>query len=93
MITAKAKLPFCVALLLAFLSGCARIEMARLAEKCDFSADPWFVSLHGKIPLSPAEALAPPSLAEITNDNKPTSEERNSLLELDTASQFCRVVL
>jgi hypothetical protein len=36
MIVGKAKLTLGVAL--AFLSSCARMEMERLAKKCDFSA-------------------------------------------------------
>jgi hypothetical protein len=63
------------------LAGCARSEMQALANKCDFSADPRFADLRGKVPLSSAEATAPPSLSEISNENRPTPTERDSLIE------------
>jgi len=71
-------------------SACASIEIHQLAAKCDFSGDPRFSILQGKIPLSPKEASASPTLAEISNESKPTPEERSALLQFDSASEPCR---
>lgn len=71
------------------IAGCMQAQLAQLKERCDFSNDPRFVVLRGKVPLSPTEVEAVPSLAQISNINRPTSEERAALLELDQESTVC----
>jgi hypothetical protein len=71
-------------------SACARIEVQQLAAKCDFSGDARFMILQGKIPLNMKQATASPTLSEISNENKPTPEERNALLQFDSAGEPCR---
>jgi hypothetical protein len=68
----------------------AQMELQTLKNKCDFSADPRFASLRGKVPLSPDAEDALPTLAEINYSSRPTPEERKELLEADAATQFCR---
>lgn len=75
------------------LGGCAQAvmqsQMQQLRASCDFSGDPRFASLRGKVPLSPAENERPPSLAEVSNAATPTPAERTALLALDQATQPC----
>ena len=90
MIRIAAKLMLCLVAAASLLPGCAQMEVRALANKCDFSTDPRFADLRGKVPLSPTEVSAPPSLSEISNNNRPTPSERESLIAFSDASQFCR---
>ena len=82
LMTAAAIIPLCV-------SCAAETRVTNLSAKCDFSNDPRFKVLAGKVPLSPAQVSAPPTLAEISNNSKPTPQEKAALLELDKAGKIC----
>ena len=55
------------------LTGCVQAQIADLRKRCDFTNDPRFESLRGKVPLSPTQAESPPTLAEISNNGRPTA--------------------
>lgn len=81
-----------IVLILATLavSSCAQVEIQSLASRCDFSADPRFEQLRGKVPLSSRQATTAPSLGEISNENRPTPEERTLLLQYSDVMHPCR---
>ena len=76
--------------LVAALSGCVQAQVSALRSKCDFSADPRFASIRGKVGLSPAEREAAPTLRQIDDNSRPTPEQREVLLEFDEANAPCR---
>jgi hypothetical protein len=65
-------------------------EMNATVEQCDFSNDSRFVVLRGKMPLSAKANGALPTLAELSNSNRPTPTERQAIMDMDTAVQPCR---
>jgi hypothetical protein len=71
------------------VAGCVQAQIADLRKRCDFTNDPRFATLRGKIPLSPIEAENPPTLAEISNNQRPTPSERAVLFELDGEASQC----
>jgi len=71
------------------VASCVQAQIADLRNRCDFTQDPRFESLRGKIPLSPTEVETPPSLAEISNTGRPTTSERAALFELDQENARC----
>ena len=71
------------------LTGCVQMRIADLRKRCDFTNDPRFETLRGKIPLGPTEAENPPTLAEISNNNRPTTSERAALFEYDREQAVC----
>jgi hypothetical protein len=75
---------------IAALSGCVQAQVSALRSKCDFSADPRFASIRGKIALSAAEREAAPTLRQINDNSRPTPEQREALLEFDEANSPCR---
>lgn len=79
-----------IALLAVSGGGCVQTQVSALQEKCDFSNDPRFVVLRGKIPLRPQDNTASPTLEEISDKSVPNAVERQALIELDSASAFCR---
>lgn len=82
--------PLFVACALALLvSGCVNAQIAALRERCDFSNDPRFSILKGKIPLSPMESETPPTLAEISNSNLANAAESRAILAFDEAGRPC----
>jgi hypothetical protein len=72
--------PVTVALVVA---GCAQAQLTALRNRCDFTNDPRFETLRGKIPLNPTEVESPPTLAELSNNERPTANERAALFQLD----------
>src|SRR5262245_8988071 len=73
------------------LLGCAQAELASINRRCDFSTDPRFVSLRGKVPLvSTTASEAPPTVRQLGDNSKPTPEQREALLALDDAKAPCR---
>lgn len=68
-----------------------QMEAKKLTQECNFSNDPRFQILRGKVTLSPEETAKPPSLAEIMNNARPTEQEREALLLLDQAWHPCRL--
>lgn len=78
----------CLSILL--LGGCIQAQIASLRQRCDFDNDARFEVLRGKIPLSPAAAESPPTLAELGNNSKPTVAERAAIFELDSETSVCR---
>lgn len=81
-----------VLLSLAFsLLGCAQAQLASISKRCDFSADPRFASIRGKVPLdSRGASETPPTVRQISDNSKPTLEQREALLALDDANAPCR---
>jgi hypothetical protein len=71
------------------LGGCVQAQIASLRKQCDFENDPRFEVLRGKLPLSPSAIEAPPTVAELSNNKKPTPAEREAILELDSESSNC----
>jgi hypothetical protein len=71
------------------LAGCVQAQIADLRKRCDFTNDPKFETLRGKIPLSPTEAENPPTLAEISNNERPTASERAVLFQFDSEASQC----
>ena len=71
------------------LTGCVQAQIADLRKRCDFTNDPRFESLRGKVPLSPTQAESPPTLAEISNNGRPTASERAALFEYDGETSLC----
>ena len=71
------------------LASCVQAQIADLRKRCDFTNDPRFELLRGKIPLSPTQAENPPTLAEISNKERPTASERAALFEYDGETSVC----
>jgi hypothetical protein len=71
------------------LGGCVQAQIASLRQRCNFENDARFEILRGKLPLSPGAVEAPPNLAELSNNSKPTPAEREAILELDSESSGC----
>jgi hypothetical protein len=63
-------------------------QLADLRKRCDFSNDPRFEVLRGKIPLSPAQVESQLTLAEINNE-RPTPTERAALFDHDQVGAVC----
>jgi hypothetical protein len=80
-----------IALLLALvtLGGCVQAQVAALRKKCDFENDERFAVLRGKFPLSPGESESPPTLAELSNNTKPSPAEREAIFALDAETTNC----
>jgi hypothetical protein len=76
--------------LVATMSSCAQAQISALRDKCDFSADPRFASIRGKVGLSLAEREAAPTLRQIDDSSRPTPDQREALLEFDEANAPCR---
>jgi hypothetical protein len=70
-------------------AACVQAQIADLRNRCDFSNDPRFETLRGKVPLSQVEAENPPTLAEISNTGRPTATERAALFQFDQETAFC----
>jgi hypothetical protein len=71
------------------LTACVQAQIADLRKRCDFTNDPRFEVLRGKVPLSPVEVENPPTLVEISNTGRPTATERAALFELDQEGAVC----
>jgi hypothetical protein len=71
------------------VAACAQAQIADLRKRCDFSNDPRFEVLRGKVPLSPTEVENPPTLTEISNAARPTPSEREAIFEFDQQTAFC----
>lgn len=71
------------------IAGCANVQVSALRDRCTFTNDPRFEILRGKIPLSPAEAETPPTLAEISNNQVPTAAESKAIYNYDSAYEPC----
>ena len=69
--------------------GCVQMQIADLRKRCDFANDPRFEVLRGKFPLSPTEVENPPTLAEISNNDRPTPKERAAIFEYDREGSVC----
>ena len=78
-----------LAILLA-VTGCAQAQIDGINKTCDFTNDPRFASLRGKIPLSMSGDEPPPTVRQISDRSKPSPEEREALLQLDEANSPCR---
>ncbi len=75
------------------LPACASALKERLdtiSASCDFSADPRFAVLQGKVTLTSKEGGVLPSTADLLNTARPTSEERRALLLLAEERERCR---
>jgi hypothetical protein len=68
-------------------------ESQAILAQLDFSNDPRFAVLRGKMPLSPGEASALPTLAELSNSSRPTPIERQAIMELDKVQEPYRTAL
>ena len=71
------------------VAGCVQMQIADLRKRCDFANDPRFEVLRGKFPLSPTEVENPPTLAEISNNDRPTPKERAAIFEYDREGSVC----
>ena len=71
------------------LVGCVQAQISALRKKCDFENDDRFVVLRGKLPLSPSASEAPPTLAELSNNAKPSPPEREAIFALDVETSGC----
>ena len=80
---------YVVILMLLTLAGCVQAQIGALRKQCDFENDERFAILRGKITLSPDASEAPPTLAELSNNNKPTPAEREAIFALDVETSKC----
>lgn len=76
-------------LVLSPLTGCVQAQISALRKKCDFEDDQRFAVLRGKLPLSPSATETPPTLAELSNNAKPTPPERDAIFALDIEQSSC----
>jgi hypothetical protein len=76
-------------LALVSLGGCVQAQVAALRQKCDFESDERFVALRGKLPLSPSAVETPPTLAELSNNTRPSPTEREAIFALDAETSNC----
>jgi hypothetical protein len=76
-------------LTLVSLGGCVQAQIAALRQKCDFENDERFAVLRGKLPLSPSGVETPPTLAELSNNAKPSSTEREAIFAFDAEASNC----